>query len=67
MGILFLFALLMVAAAYSMIRKGKPAAASSPAHTAASSTAAPLNYPMVLLEVSWWAPAPASWGRAVVS
>lgn len=50
MGILFLFALLMVAAAYSMIRKGKPAAASSPAHTAASSTAAPLNYPMVLLE-----------------
>lgn len=50
MGILFLFALLMVAAAYSMIRKGRSAAASSPAHTAASSTAAPLNYPMVLLE-----------------
>lgn len=50
MGILFLFALLMVAAAYSMIRKGKSVATSSPAHTAAPSTAAPLNYPLVLLE-----------------
>lgn len=45
-GILVLFAILMLAAAYSMIRKGSPGANGS----AKSDPAVPFNYPLITLE-----------------